>query len=151
MFNLSVEERLKYWRRYRIGLSPLDTEECLDSVVQLWSKAPLVNQHLASDLPETWPTAWELISDNYYDEVGVALGMFYTLYYSEKFDENSIMYDVYKSTDGIINTVTLENKYVLNYDFGQVTPKEHIDFLPIFQYNHIEIVEAINNDRNNCN
>jgi len=138
MFNLSVEERLKYWRRYRIGLSPLDTEECLDSVVQLWSKAPLVKQHLASDLPETWPTAWELISDNYYDEVGVALGIFYTILYSEKFDENDIIYSVYKLPEGITNTVMVQD-YVLNYDYGQVISKEQIEILPLFQYDSKDI------------
>jgi len=138
MFNLSSEERLKYWRRFRMDLDGSDTLQCLQDVATLWSTAPLSNQYFASDLPETWPTAWELINDNHYDDVGVALGIFYTILYSELFDKNDIIYSVYKLPEGITNTVMVQD-YVLNYDYGQVISKEQIEIVAIFQYDSKDI------------
>lgn len=138
MFNLSAEDRIREWRRFRLDLPSQNTLQCLESVAKLWATAPMSSQFLAPDLPETWPTAWELISDNYYDDVGLALGMYYTLFYSEIFSPEDIMYTVYKQNTEIINTVTV-HEYVLNFNHGAVVDRKHIEFSPIFQYNSEDI------------
>lgn len=143
MFNLPPEERIRAWRTFRLGLKKFDKLECLDEVAKFWAQARLSNQYLSHDLPETWPTAWELVHSNDYDNVGVALGIFYTLYYSEIFDPESIMYNVYRTSNEIINTVEVDN-HVLNYNINRVTAKEDIDILPTMQYNYKDIIDKGN-------
>lgn len=138
MFSISAEDRIIYWRRFRIGLLKQNTLQCLESVAKLWATAPMSSQFLAHDLPETWPTAWELIGDNYYDDVGLALGIYYTLYYSEIFSPEDVIYTVYKMNTEIINTVTV-HEYVLNFDHGAVVKRKDIELSPVFQYNYKDI------------
>lgn len=107
--------------------------QCINNVAILWATAPQSNQFLAHDLPETWPNPWELLADNYYDDVGLALGIYYTLQLSGIFKKEDIHYNVLDSNEGYINTVRVEDQ-VLNYDFGMVVNTKQITNRIIYQY-----------------
>lgn len=116
MWNLPVEERLREWKKFRLDLLPHDVLHCLNEVAKLWATAPLCNQFLAYDLPNTWPSPWDLIVDNHYDDIGIALGIFYTLSL-EKIQECKIQ--ILEHKENIYSVVNYQNQ-ILNYDVGNV-------------------------------
>lgn len=83
MFDLRGTERLTEWRKIRDGLNSSD--DPYQSVLEVWKRAPLVNQYLDPTDPGSWPDPWHLILDNRYDDLALALGIVYTLGLSERF------------------------------------------------------------------
>lgn len=136
MWTKSPEDRIHEWRNFRIDLKHQTVLQCLDNVAKFWAMAPQSNQFLAPDLPETWPNPWELLHDNYYDEVGLALGIYYTLQLSEAFPKEDIVYNVLDHNNSIINVVQVKDQ-VLNYDFGEVINTKQLpnDCKIRYQYN----------------
>lgn len=88
MFDLDGTERLTEWRRIRDQLNS-DNDPCR-SVLEVWKRAPLVNQYLDPTNPGSWPDPWHLILDNRYDDLALALGIVYTLGLSERFMSTEI-------------------------------------------------------------
>ena len=119
MWNNSPEDRIREWRNFRIDLPTQNTLQCLYDVAKFWATAPQSNQFLAPDLPETWPNPWELLHDNYYDDIGLALGIYYTLLLSDRFNKEDIVFNVLDHKNTPINVVQVHDQ-VLNYDFGEV-------------------------------
>jgi len=119
-FNGRSEERILAWREFRQQLNSWPAN--IQTVVDVWSKAPTTN-YLTQDNPHEWPEAWQLVSDNLYCDIGIALGMFYTLYYSSYPQKDTMRLRGYKlrSSHKEVNLVLCEGeKYVLNYEYGQV-------------------------------
>jgi hypothetical protein len=83
VFDLCGNERLTEWKKIRDSLQGSDNPY-LD-VLNIWKKAPLVNQYLNPNDPKSWPDPWHLVLDNRYDELALALGIVYTLGLSERF------------------------------------------------------------------
>jgi hypothetical protein len=83
VFDFSGTERLTEWRRIRDNLN--NSGDPYQSVLEVWKRAPLVNQYLDPNDPGSWPDPWHLILDNRYDELALALGIVYTLGLSERF------------------------------------------------------------------
>lgn len=79
MFDVHPQYRFGAWRDFRKTLDRQDPHKCLSAVAHYWSNAPLSNQFLAPDLIEDWPDPWHLIYDGVYDDLAIALGMYYTL------------------------------------------------------------------------
>lgn len=83
MFDLRGNERLTEWRRIRNEIN--NSEDPYQLVLEVWKRAPLVNQYLDPEYPDSWPDPWHLILDNRYDDLALALGIVYTLGLSERF------------------------------------------------------------------
>ena len=83
MFDLYGNERLTEWRRLRdrveIDDSPFET------VLSIWSRAPLVNSYIDPTRPGEWPDPWHLILDDRYDNLALTLGIMYTLKLTQRF------------------------------------------------------------------
>lgn len=88
MFDLDGTERLTEWRRIRDQLTSDDNP--YRTVLEVWKRAPLVNQYLDPNDPGSWPDPWHLILDNRYDDLALALGIVYTLGLSERFMSTEI-------------------------------------------------------------
>ena len=119
-FNGRSEQRILAWREFRQQLNSWPAD--IQTVVDVWSKAPTTN-YLTQDNPHEWPEAWQLVSDNLYCDIGIALGMFYTLYYSSYPQKDTMRLRGYKlrSSHKEVNLVLCEGeKYVLNYEYGRV-------------------------------
>lgn len=118
-FSGKSEERILNWRRYRNSLS-------LNPAAQVaadWAECPTISNYLTHDNPADWPDAWQLISTGMYCDIGVALGMFYTLYYSNYRHRNTMVLQCFKDQKNhqYLNLLILpEEKYMLNYSWGQV-------------------------------
>ncbi len=83
MFDLSAQDRLTEWRRFRDSLEKSATP--LEDVAELWSRAPFVSSYLNPTDPDHWPDPWHLILDNKLDDLAIVLGMLYTLKLTQRF------------------------------------------------------------------
>lgn len=120
-FNGKSEIKILNWREYRNNLC--DWPNDIEAVAKVWATAPIINRYLCSNNIALWPDAWELISSSKYCDIGIALGMFYTLYYSSYPNKNTLELQGFrlKKSHAEYNLLLCEEgKYVLNYSVGQV-------------------------------
>lgn len=116
MFDLKGEQRILLWRDFRVKLN--SWPEDIETVCKFWSKAPLVNNYLTYDNVAEWPDAWTLLNDGLFCDISIALGIFYTLYYSSYSLKDQMQLQHYHCVDQhkYLNLVSLEGgKYMLNY------------------------------------
>ncbi len=144
MFDLSYQEKVRAWRNFRLEVSWLDRDLILDRTAQLWAKAPLAMPHLAYDLPNTWPQPWDLISYHSFDDVGKALGIYYTLFFTNRFDKRDLDVVLYnnKESSNVIATVDVYNKYTLNWSNDNVVNTSVVKSSSnnrLWRYNYVEL------------
>lgn len=88
-------------------------------VAKAWQLVPRVNHYLVPDLEDDWPNPWELINENHYCDLAIALGIFYTLALTKH--QYILKLEIYKSHEGFDNLCIVdEGKYYLNWSLGQV-------------------------------
>lgn len=130
MWTMRSEERLHEWKSFRNQLGALPFADALKQTDHLWSFAPFVGHYLDRSTPLDWPTPWELLSDNTYDDTAKALGMLYTLYLSEHGPQHSFSLIIAESSDSLerYNLVSIdEGKYILNFAFDEVISNQQLD------------------------
>ena len=123
------EDRLKSWSDLRSHCEELSLEQALDHIANWWGHAPRVNHAIHWNDQSNWPDPWDLLADNSYCELAIALGMSYTINMLEKFD---CTVEIAQATDdqgSEYNLVLVDNgKYILNYDPWEVVSKEQFKF-----------------------
>lgn len=124
MFNRSFEERLTAWIELRKGLAHSNTP--LEDVWEFWKAAPFIphNRNVDPYYQQSWPSPWEIIAENKYDEFTKALMIAWTLKLTEKFSNSHIeiktLVDLSRARE--YNIVYIDNNLVLNYsDFGPIS------------------------------
>lgn len=146
--DISCRDRILKWREWRNTLSTLTLDECLNEVATAWAKAPVVNHYLIPDDFNEWPDPWNLINDNIYCDLGIALGMFYTLSLCDNLNvRDNIRIEIYKSSDGWTNLCSVDDGlYMLNWAQRAVVNKSTIPNLgnPIFSYSKIDLTSKLN-------
>ena len=121
LFNGRSEQRILAWREFRNSLQSWPDD--LHRVADAWRLAPTIGNYLTFDRTDNWPDAWQLMNDNMFCDVGLALGMFYTLYYSSYPHKDSLQLQgirLQKSHKDINLVICEGGLYVLNYDIGKV-------------------------------
>jgi len=78
-----IQQQLSAWYELRQQLEKSD--DPLSDVVRFFSKLPRVKFYTDPYDPSTWPTPWELISENEYCQFNQILGICYTLQLTERF------------------------------------------------------------------
>ena len=141
MFHKSPEERLSAWSEFR---KKLDTHsDPLESLADFWSAAPMIvfNHNIDQYNSKSWPTPWEIIVANKYDDFTLALMIGYTLKLTNKFNNNRIevrtMVDSAKTK--LYNLVYVDDVNVLNYDRYKVVTSQEIDDA-LYLENMVDIV-----------
>lgn len=125
-FNQPTDMRILSWRNWRQSLENKPKEDVIKEVASTWAKVPTVSHLLAPDTVDEWPRAWRLITDNYYCDLGICLGMFYSLVLIDNPVIDDIVLNIYQTDSGWINLSLIDQgKYVLNFDYGQVVNSEH--------------------------
>ena len=119
MFNLKPDDRMHFWRNFRVDLKDMKPIEALESVNKLWATCPTTNGYLDYADCRDWPDPWTLIDNNHYCEVAVALGIFYTIYLSEILDNNALKIVIYKDKQNFVNSVHID-KYALNISYNEI-------------------------------
>ena len=121
MFYGDTQSRLLDWKKFRLEIDTLYEIDAIQATSALYNTAPISSQFLCPDFVEDWPDPWQLIVDNYYDDIAKALGMLYTMYYSSHnmAGEMRCYRDNDRSED--YNLAWLgHGKYILNYDLDVV-------------------------------
>ena len=120
MFSGRSEQKILNWREFRSSL--ITWPDDIERVAKAWTHAPLSSNYLVFDNPRKWPDAWSLINDGIFCDISVALGMFYTLYYSSYPHKDTMKIEHYHlpHKHQTLNLVSLEQgKYMLNYQLGR--------------------------------
>lgn len=126
MFNKNANDRLQEWSEFRKSLDHV--ENPLEAVIEFWNSAPRIahNHKIDPYNFKSWPTPWEMVVDNRYDDFTLALMMAYTLKFSNKFKDCNIevrtMVD--KLNNRLYNLVCVNDESVLNYSPKVVTVKD---------------------------
>lgn len=134
MFNRSLEERLTNWLslRQELDQSPIP----LENVWEFWKQAPFIphNRNIDPYYQKSWPTPWEIIAENKYDDFTKALMIAWTLKLTKRFSNSPIeiktLVDTARARE--YNIIYIENKWALNYsDNGPVPVSEVEEYFKI--------------------
>lgn len=127
MFDLHDQQRLLAWRQFRDGLETSTTP--LETTSEFWAAAPFVEKYLDDSNFDSWPGAWELILEGKFDNLGIALGIFYTLSLTNRFMNSPI--GVYRATphdnQTVYYVVIVEEQWVLNWSYRKVTSRCEVE------------------------
>ena len=132
-----VQENLSSWREFREYISKFDDDKKIREVVKYFSSFPIVNYVLDYNVPEKWITPWEIISDDYYDDIALSILMCETLVLSG-FDAKR--FKLKYVTDIVDNSsfmiLVIDGTKVLNFSYNQIVNYNDIK-------NRIRIIEKI--------
>lgn len=121
-------ERIRAWRDWRLSLDKLPTDELIQRVAADWAQIPLSIHYLHPEIPEDWPNPWQLVYDNMYCELAVALGICYTFSMINRPEFSDVALEVYDTGNEWLNLSLIgQGKYVLNYDIGSVVNIEQVN------------------------
>jgi hypothetical protein len=129
MFDLDVDDRLSAWSELRKHLEI--SRDPLQAVTEFWMRTPFTahNHKIDPFYQASWPTPWEIIVENRYDDFTKAVMMGYTILLTEKFKNSDVQIKtlVDNQFKRLYNIVCVDNTWVLNYDDSQVL---HVDNIP---------------------
>ena len=123
MWKLEPNERIAHWRAFRLSIGGMPLEHAIHATAEFWQNCPHTAHYLDPNDPESWPTAWELISENYYCDLAKALGMLYTIAYSGHGHSLPMEIRVYNdSVSGFEYNLSVfsQGKYVINLLDGEI-------------------------------
>jgi len=114
------KERLRSWKKFRESLNELTKKDALYQTAKLWGTVPLENRTIDPYDSIRWPTPWEMIYSNHFCSYSRALGIYYTLLYSnQKFELDINLIQCHELND-IILVIIVDNDTVLNYTFDDL-------------------------------
>jgi len=122
MFDLPADDRLSAWARLKQDLETSTTP--FEDVVKFWSDAPFIpyNKNVDPFNQRDWPTPWDIIVENRYDDFTKALMMGNSFKLTNRFKDSSISIEtrVDNSQNKSYNIVIINKESVLNYIDNEV-------------------------------
>ena len=119
--HLKPTQRILEWREFRSSIKDLSEIEQLEKIAEFWSKVPLITYSIDWDRPETWPTAWELIHEGNFDNSAIGYLIEQTLIAIGWDPERLLLtYVRDKTNEDRLMILIVDDKYVLNYSWGEV-------------------------------
>ena len=90
MFKKNINDRISEWAKHRQQIDRSDTP--LEDVWEFWQKAPFIpyNKNIDPYNKKSWPTPWDIIVENKYDDFTKSLMIALTLKYTNKFKNTPI-------------------------------------------------------------
>jgi hypothetical protein len=123
MWKLEAGERIARWRAFRIEIGGMPLERAIQRTAEFWQNCPHSPYYLDPNDPESWPTAWDLITENYYCDLAKALGMLYTISFSAHGLALPMELAIYTDPETKYDynlSVFAQGKYVINFMDGEV-------------------------------
>ena len=118
MFDLDVDQRISTWVNHRNFLD--NTDNSLQECWNFWKVAPFVPYNAKIDpyFQRGWPTPWEIIRDNKYDDFTKSLMISWTLKLTEKFKNSDIYIKFFidNAQSRQYNLVFIDDNWILNYN-----------------------------------
>jgi hypothetical protein len=128
MFNLPTEDRLSSWAAHRAQLEK--SQDPFNETAEFWNNAPFIpyNQKIDPYNQRSWPTPWEIIVDNKYDDFTKAFMIACSIKFTQRFNKSSIqvrtLVDKAKST--CYNVVCIDDTWAINYKDNVAVPIDNI-------------------------
>ena len=117
MFTLDIDDRLACWSDFRKSLDMSATP--IEDLIAFWSNVPLIphNHNIDPYYQGSWPTPWEIVVENRYDDFTKAIMMGYTLLLTERFKKSNIQINtlVDRERNRLYNVVLVDDKWILNF------------------------------------
>lgn len=127
MFNLSVNERITEWANHRRELD--EAQDPLQEVWDFWHQAPFIphNKNIDPYYQQSWPSPWEIIEQNKYDDFTKSLMIGWSLKLTKKFKDSKIelrtLVDTAQTRE--YNLIYVDDSWVINYsDNGPIPVTE---------------------------
>jgi hypothetical protein len=128
MFKSDLDSRLTAWSKLRKNLEV--SEYPFQDLIDFWQQAPLSNNNNPIDpfYPASWPTPWEIIEINRYNDFTKAVMMGYTLLLTDRYKDLSIQIKtlVDKEHKRLYNAVYIDDMWVLNFSDFEVVLSDQI-------------------------
>ena len=128
MFQKSVDDRLSDWAAFRKQLNTSATP--LEDVWEFWGHAPYIpyNNKVDPYNQKSWPTPWDMIVQNKYDDFTKALMIGWTLLLSDRYRNSKIeiktLVNDHKTC--YYNIVCVDDGIAINYSDNGPVPVENI-------------------------
>ena len=118
MKTLLHEDRLSTWVQLRQNLTT--SLDPLQDIALYWSQTRLIpfNHSVDPYNQNAWPTPWEILEQDRYDDLTLAIMIGYTIKLTNRLSDSvvEIKSMVDSSRTRLYNLVYVDNKRVLNYD-----------------------------------
>lgn len=129
MFKKSIQDRLSSWFELRKQVD--ENENSLNLIAEFWSQPPFTpyNKNINQYDKSSWPSPWQILVDNVYDDFTVALMIAYSVKYTNKYKDSSVKIDtlINNSKNQIYNIVVIDDFHVLNYRTSSMVTVSDID------------------------
>lgn len=127
MFNKGIDDRLSEWAAFRTHLN--NSSAPFEDVWEFWKQAPYVpyNNKVDPFNQRSWPTPWDMIVYNRYDDFTKAVMIAWSLRLTEKFKQSKIEVKtlVNPQRTCYYNIVCVDDTVVINYsDNGPISVGE---------------------------
>ena len=113
-----LDLRLSAWTELRQKMDRSDNP--FDDAITFWNSVPYCAHNPAIDpyYPASWPTPWEIIAENRYDDFTKALMIGYTILLTDRFKDCSVELRTLVDTDRkkLYNIIVVDNHWVLNFN-----------------------------------
>lgn len=117
MFNKSVDDRLSIWAQHRAQLNI--SADPLTEVWEFWRHVPFIpfNNKINPHHSATWPTPWDIIVENKYDDFTKSLMIGHTLLLTHQYKNSTIEIKIFLDKDKArqYNVVCVDNTWAINY------------------------------------
>ena len=117
MFELPPDDRLSAWAEHRRLLDI--SKDPIQDLIDFWINAPYIpfNRNIDPYNQRSWPTPWDIIIQNKYDDFTKVLMMAWTLKLTDKFKDSQIEIKTY--TDAVknreYNIAVIDQNQMINY------------------------------------
>jgi hypothetical protein len=117
MFQKSIDDRLSDWAAFRKDLESSSTP--LEDVWQFWNVAPYIpyNNKIDPFNQRSWPTPWDIIVENKYDDFTKALMIGWTILLTDRFKDSRVEIKtlVNREKNCYYNVVCVDDEWAINY------------------------------------
>ena len=113
MFDQSYEARLESWANFRDSLE--EAANPFQVVLDNYNHSPYVKLNLDPWDQNTWPSPWELILENTYDDFSRVLGICYSLQLTDRFKGSSFEIHIITNSEKGYCFLLLVDKILLGY------------------------------------
>ena len=131
MFQKATDERLSDWATFRKNINLSTTP--FNEVWEFWKSAPYIpyNNKIDPFNSRSWPTPWEIIVTNKYDDFTLALMIGWTILLTEKFKNSKVELKtlVDDQASRLYNIVCVDDQWALNFIDGEAVALDKVPSL----------------------
>jgi hypothetical protein len=131
MFKADMDQRLHLWFEFRQTLE--DSTDPLQDLVDFWDPSPRIahNSLIDPNYPRAWPTPWEILERNKYDDFTLVLMMGWTLLLTNRFAKSNVEIKIIidDTSSRMYNVLCVDNSWALNFKDHAVVSVDSIPSL----------------------